>query len=242
MAKKKEYLIVDSKVKAYIKSKKMMISSDMLVAINDAVYSMLDAAIARTKANRRCTVKPHDFDVELGSVYMRRYCGGKPSTSKTCSALKKSHVEIEHALVSRRQPNEKNTDSPCVEMDGKQYTDEEVIDFVATCLGRDIDCLISLGIKLDGGSLVAKTGGVAWAGYEAFTGDWLSALVIGGISMLAGKFTDGYKRIQLNKMQQKWTGLLSSLSAEELNYLMNGLQRKYPLLVCRFQNLLQSGQ
>ena len=61
MAKKKESLIVASKVKAYIKSKKMMTSSDALGALSDAVYCMLDAAIVRTKANRRSTVKPHDL-------------------------------------------------------------------------------------------------------------------------------------------------------------------------------------
>ena len=61
MAKKKESLIVASKVKAYIKSKKMMTSSDALTALSDAVYCVLDAAVARTKANRRSTVKPQDL-------------------------------------------------------------------------------------------------------------------------------------------------------------------------------------
>jgi hypothetical protein len=61
MAKKKESLIVASKVKAYIKSKKMMTSSDALATISDKVYCMLDDAIARTKANRRSTVKPQDL-------------------------------------------------------------------------------------------------------------------------------------------------------------------------------------
>ncbi len=61
MAKKKESLIVASKVRAYIKSKKMMTSSDALGAISDAVYCMLDSAIVRTKANRRSTVKAHDL-------------------------------------------------------------------------------------------------------------------------------------------------------------------------------------
>jgi len=61
MAKKKEALIVASKIKGYIKSKKMMTSSDALGAINDRVYCMLDSAIARTKANRRSTVKPQDL-------------------------------------------------------------------------------------------------------------------------------------------------------------------------------------
>jgi len=62
MAKKqRESLIVASKVKAYIKSKKMMTSSDALGALSEAVYDMLDAAIARTKANRRSTVKAQDL-------------------------------------------------------------------------------------------------------------------------------------------------------------------------------------
>ena len=61
MAKKRESLIVASKVKAYIKGKKMMTSSDALEAISDKVYCMLDSAIARTQANRRSTVKPQDL-------------------------------------------------------------------------------------------------------------------------------------------------------------------------------------
>jgi hypothetical protein len=38
-----------------------MTSSDALEAISDQVYNMLDAAVARTKANRRSTVKPQDL-------------------------------------------------------------------------------------------------------------------------------------------------------------------------------------
>jgi len=63
MAKKtaKEVLVVASKVKGYIKSKKMMTSSDALGAISDKVYGLLDDAMARTKANRRSTVKAQDI-------------------------------------------------------------------------------------------------------------------------------------------------------------------------------------
>lgn len=61
MAKKKESLIVASKIKAYIKSKKMMTSSEALGAISDKVYCMLDNAIIRTKGNRRTTVKAQDL-------------------------------------------------------------------------------------------------------------------------------------------------------------------------------------
>jgi len=62
MAKKqRESLVVASKVKAYIKSKKMMTSSEAIGAISDKVYCMLDDAIVRTKANRRTTVKAQDL-------------------------------------------------------------------------------------------------------------------------------------------------------------------------------------
>jgi len=64
MAKKKEpkeSLIVASKVKAYIRSKKMMTASDTLPALNDVVHKILDAAAERTKANRRSTVRPQDL-------------------------------------------------------------------------------------------------------------------------------------------------------------------------------------
>lgn len=54
-------VIVASKVKAYIKSKGMMSSSEMLGGLSSAVYCLLDAAIERTKANRRSTVKTTDL-------------------------------------------------------------------------------------------------------------------------------------------------------------------------------------
>ena len=57
----KEALVVASKVKAYVKSKKMMSSSDMITALSDKVYCILDHAMKRTEANRRSTVKPQDL-------------------------------------------------------------------------------------------------------------------------------------------------------------------------------------
>ncbi len=56
----KEMLIVGSKVKNHIKSKGLMSSSDLLDAINDAVYAMLDKAVARAEANGRKTVQAKD--------------------------------------------------------------------------------------------------------------------------------------------------------------------------------------
>ncbi len=61
MAKEKDSLVVASKIRAYIRGKKMMTSSEAIGAINDKVYAMLDAASERTKANRRSTLKPQDL-------------------------------------------------------------------------------------------------------------------------------------------------------------------------------------
>ena len=57
----KEVLVVASKVKAYIKSKELHTSSDAIAALSDKVCTILDDAIARTKANRLSTVKSQDL-------------------------------------------------------------------------------------------------------------------------------------------------------------------------------------
>jgi len=59
--KKMESLIVASKVKAYVRSKKMMTSSDALEAISGKIYCMLDKAMERAQANKRSTIKPQDL-------------------------------------------------------------------------------------------------------------------------------------------------------------------------------------
>jgi len=59
--KKKEVLVVASKVKAYIKSKGMLTSGELLDALNDCVHSCLDSAVKRAKANKRSTVRAQDL-------------------------------------------------------------------------------------------------------------------------------------------------------------------------------------
>lgn len=58
---KKEMLVVVSKVKEYIKSKKMMTSGDLPQALSNEIYAMLDKAIKRCKANKRATVRAEDL-------------------------------------------------------------------------------------------------------------------------------------------------------------------------------------
>ena len=59
--KKKEVLVVASKVKAYVKSKGLMTSADAIGALSERVYDLLNEAGKRTKANRRSTIKPQDL-------------------------------------------------------------------------------------------------------------------------------------------------------------------------------------
>ena len=61
MAKKKENLVVGSKIKAYIKQKKMMCSGDLVPNLSEKVYMLLDDAMKRTKSNKRSTVRPQDL-------------------------------------------------------------------------------------------------------------------------------------------------------------------------------------
>ena len=61
MAKKKDSLVVGSKVKAFIKSKGFKTAGDTLEAVSDKVYCMLDKAVCRTKENKRATVRPCDL-------------------------------------------------------------------------------------------------------------------------------------------------------------------------------------
>ena len=57
----KEVLVVASKVKGYIKSKKFMSSSDVVEALNAKIYALIDDAMNRTASNKRSTVRGKDF-------------------------------------------------------------------------------------------------------------------------------------------------------------------------------------
>jgi len=64
MAKKPvEVLFVKSKIRDYIKSKGCNTSGDVIdgPALNEAIINVLDAAIARAKANGRKTVQEKDL-------------------------------------------------------------------------------------------------------------------------------------------------------------------------------------
>lgn len=65
MAQKKkkeprELLLVQSKVKDYVRKKDMMCAGDLIEALNESVYASLDAAIRRAEANKRKTARGDD--------------------------------------------------------------------------------------------------------------------------------------------------------------------------------------
>lgn len=54
-------LVVGSKVKDAVRSGGVRAAGDLVEGVSAAVNSMLKAAIARCKANKRGTVRPHDL-------------------------------------------------------------------------------------------------------------------------------------------------------------------------------------
>ncbi len=67
MAKKKaakktrEMMLVQSKVKEYVRGSEMMCSSELIEELNDVVGDLLDKAVKRAGDNGRKTVKAQDI-------------------------------------------------------------------------------------------------------------------------------------------------------------------------------------
>ncbi len=59
--KDREVLVVTSKVKDYIKSLGLQSSGEVVPALSDKIYDILDSSAERTKNNNRATVRPHDL-------------------------------------------------------------------------------------------------------------------------------------------------------------------------------------
>jgi len=64
MAKKKagkESLVVGSKVREFVKSKKCFSGGDLIDGLNKQVSALLASAVDRAKNNKRKTVRSHDI-------------------------------------------------------------------------------------------------------------------------------------------------------------------------------------
>lgn len=67
MAKKKaakkprEMMLVQSKVKEYVRGSEMMCSGELIEALNEVVGDLLDRAVSRADGNGRKTVKAQDI-------------------------------------------------------------------------------------------------------------------------------------------------------------------------------------
>lgn len=58
--KEREMLLVQSKVKEFVREHEMMCASDLTEALNEAVSQLLEKAIARAEANGRKTARASD--------------------------------------------------------------------------------------------------------------------------------------------------------------------------------------
>jgi len=61
MSMPRESLVVGSKVRAHIRSKDAKMAGEVLDALNQCVYDLLDKAVERAKANKRTTVRAADL-------------------------------------------------------------------------------------------------------------------------------------------------------------------------------------
>jgi histone H3/H4 len=59
--KGRDVLVVASKIKSYMHAKKMNTSADAIACLSERVYSLLDDAVDRSKANGRKTIKSQDI-------------------------------------------------------------------------------------------------------------------------------------------------------------------------------------
>jgi hypothetical protein len=57
----REILVVTSKVKEYIKSLGLQSSSEVVPALSEKIYQLLESGALRTKNNNRATLRPHDL-------------------------------------------------------------------------------------------------------------------------------------------------------------------------------------
>ena len=106
---------------------------------------------------------------------------------------------------------------------------------LANELRNDIEKLAENGIVLDQTSQVAQVGGVVGAGASWYFGHPVVALVLGGIALLAGSFTEEQKRIELNKARLKWMRITSELGPELCELMVTEMQ-------CRHSGFLGSAR
>ncbi len=60
-AKKREMLVVASKVKEVVKSHKCQTAGDLVDALSDKLHDLLEVAAKRAKENKRATIRPCDL-------------------------------------------------------------------------------------------------------------------------------------------------------------------------------------
>jgi hypothetical protein len=144
--------------------------------------------------------------------------------------------------VSRKVPGQQEVHTTperlYTQSDLKRREAELTADWIAIQLRQDIDQLLSLGIKMDKGAMVAQVGSMGAAGYAAFTGNWAAALVMLAISLFSSEITDEQKQVKLQECRQKWFRLLSNYNSEQLQLIQIVLNHKHPAVFAQCHVLL----
>jgi hypothetical protein len=113
-------------------------------------------------------------------------------------------------------------------------------EFITSNLQKDLDSLSKLEESTSQWLSPVAAGAIAWAGYEALTGDWLSVLAITAVLLLTGGLVNRYRRRRISRTRRKWRHRLSQLEESQLSDFMTDLNTKHPSMVARLHRLLLS--
>ena len=95
---------------------------------------------------------------------------------------------------------------------------------------KDIENLLNMGIKIDKGALVAKSGGALGTVATACSGHWLAAVAIGVVSLFTDSIGSSYKKIKLREFQLKWLKIVNQLNDEQRTVFAMALEVECPLI------------
>jgi len=102
---------------------------------------------------------------------------------------------------------------------------------MADDMKRDLDRLSELGVTLDKAAAIAKPVGVGAGLVVGFRIHPLLGIAVAGAGLLAKLATDGWKRVEIEEVRQKWLRKLTDMNEDQLAAFAGAVQSRYPLLV-----------
>ena len=201
-------------------------------AIRQDEYSHPSEVLARAFLSY-CTRGPASSDrLEQGDAI-----GGRQAAQDIAVQLEQLDHQIDVFVLGFMGtcPHDEST-SLSVQVDVRREGDPErdiIVEFIASDLCRDANDLSRLNRTFSRSASVTGAGGLAWAGYEALMGDWLSVLVIGVVLLLAGGLANRHKCLRVTRTRQKWADRFSRLNADQRSLFLSELNARHPLLLAR---------